>query len=144
MLIIRFNMVHMGPQHTQCGRKPARLAPALQMGLNAHKRPPNLICAYAVARSCALAILPHTNELGRTEKSKDSRLCRIVLLKIQAELRNGYTSASIISQHPFQIWTGGIAMDLATYGALFMRHILGLAGPLHRKIQTSALQASFH
>ena len=39
MLIIRFIMVHMGPQHTQCGRKPAQLAPVLQMGLNAHKRP---------------------------------------------------------------------------------------------------------
>ena len=32
-------MVHMGPQHTQCGRKPARLAPVLQMGLKSHKRP---------------------------------------------------------------------------------------------------------
>ena len=39
MLIIRFIMVHMGPQHTQCGRKPARIAPVLQMGLSAHKRP---------------------------------------------------------------------------------------------------------
>ena len=32
-------MVHMGPQYTQCGRKPARLTPVLQMGLSAHKRP---------------------------------------------------------------------------------------------------------
>ena len=32
-------MVHMGPQHTQCGRKPARLAPVLQNALKSHKRP---------------------------------------------------------------------------------------------------------
>ena len=29
MLVTRVIMVHMGPQHTQCGRKPVRLAPAI-------------------------------------------------------------------------------------------------------------------
>ena len=38
MLIIRLLMVHMGPQHTQCGQKTARLAPVLQMGLKGHVR----------------------------------------------------------------------------------------------------------
>ena len=29
-------MVHMGPEHTQCCQKTARLAPGLQMGLKGH------------------------------------------------------------------------------------------------------------
>ena len=58
MLIIRFIMVHTGPQHTQCGRKPARLAPVLQMGLNAHKRPPMLAAQVLAAQALPTPYAP--------------------------------------------------------------------------------------
>ena len=36
MLTIRLVMVHVGPKHTQCDKKTARLSPDLQMDLEGH------------------------------------------------------------------------------------------------------------
>ena len=76
MLIIRFIMAHMGPQHTRRGRKPDRLAPALQMGLNAHKRPHTPYPRLRILRMQP-RLLPSTSSHAAYCYSRAASLCNL-------------------------------------------------------------------